>query len=234
MNKRITGRAAAPSIAAALFSVALAAPANAGTLYRWTDDQGQQHMETIIPANQARLGYEVLDDRNFRIIKRVMRALTDEELAAALEAQLEGAAAKLIQEKIARHDRTLLATYMSVDDMQMARNGQLLTLDSIIASSQSTRERLTSNLDELIAAAAGWERESKRIPKGIQKNIVKIREEIDRQTQIIDENHEKQQQITEQFVADISRFKELKGITDSATTLELGSKVVASSVGQAP
>lgn len=213
MNNPIRRQTAA-TLAATLLGALAIMPVAAGTIYRWTDENGQRHMETSIPANQAKLGYEVLDDSNFRVLKKVGRALNEEELAAAVKAQEAEAAAKQLAESAERHDRTLLATYMSVDDMQMARNGQLRTLDSIIESTERTRDRLKVNLDDLIASAAGYERDGRSVPKRVEDNINNVRGQIDRQTQIIEENRDKQNQIAAQFSADITRFKTLKGIVD--------------------
>jgi len=214
MNTRLIRRTTTSAIAAMLIGITLSAPANSGTLYRWTDEQGQRHMETIIPADQAKLGYEVLNDQNFRVIERVHRALTAEELAVAVAAQQAEVEAKLLQQEAARRDRTLLATYMGVDDMQMTRNGQLRTLDSLIESTQRSLERLTTKLESLIASAASYERDGRAIPKNTEKNIENVRREMARQTRLIEENRDKQLQITDQFDTDINRFKTLKGIID--------------------
>jgi hypothetical protein len=208
--------------AAAALSVTVITSVHAGNLYRWTDANGQRHMESIIPADQAKLGYEVVDDRTFRVLKTVGRALNEEELAAAEKAQAIEKQKNLEQQRAARHDRTLLATYMSVDDMQMARNGQLGTLELMIESTRRTRERLKTNLDDLIGSAAAFERDGKPVPKRTEKAIANVRQQIELQTEIINENREKQRLIAAQFDADISRFKTLKGIVDPATPVDNG------------
>ncbi len=199
----------------ALVTLAVSIPVSAGTLYRWTDENGQRHMESIIPADQARLGYEVLDDQNFRVIKRVERELTADELAAAEKARQIEEEKQRLAENAARHDRTLLATYMSVDDMQMALQGQLRTLESIIESTERTRARLKDNLDDLIASAANYSRDGRKVPKSQEQGIADVRAQIERQTEIIEDNREKQRLISEQFESDIVRFKQLKGIVDT-------------------
>ena len=222
MRKRTLCQTLTTVGAAVALTVPLVTPANAGNLFRWTDADGQRHMESIIPADQAKLGYEVLDDRNFRVLKTVGRALNKEELAAAEKKQAIEAEKKLAQERAERHDRTLLATYMSTDDMEMARNGQLRTLDSMIESTQRTRGRLETNLDDLIGSAAAFERDSKPVPKRTEKDIANIRQQIELQTKIISDNREKQQLLTAQFDADIRRFKALKGIVDPDVPVDNG------------
>ena len=206
---------------ALLLGLAITQVAVSGTLYRWTDEQGQRHMETIIPADQARLGYEVLDDRSFRVLKKVHRALTPEELVAAEAAKEVERKKQLATEAAARRDRTLLATYMSVDGMEMARNGQINTLNSIIESTERTRERLKSNLDDLIGSAASYERDGRKVPVSAVKDIEAVRAQILSQDNIIEENHLKQQTIAAQFGSDIKRFKQLKGIVDQPEIVPL-------------
>ena len=209
-------------VAAGLVVLACSASAVAGNLYRWTDGQGQRHMESTIPADQAKFGYEVVDDRTFRVIKKVGRQLTDEELAAAAREAEAEAEKQRLQEAKERHDRTLLATYVSVDDMEMARNGQFNTLDLIIESTERTMERLQANLDDLIASAAGYERDGRKVPPRTEKSIETVKGQIERQREIIAENELKKSQIAEQFATDIARFRELKGIVEPVSAKGTG------------
>ncbi|MBL4621298.1 MAG: hypothetical protein JKY89_02775 [Immundisolibacteraceae bacterium] len=214
-------RGIAIRMAAILVSLSAVQVSFAGTVYRWTDEEGQRHMESIIPADDAKLGYEVLDDRSFRVLKKVNRALTEDELVAADATREIERKKQLVIEASARHDRTLLATYMSVDGMEMARNGQINTLNSIIESTERTRERLKSNLDDLIGSAASYERDSRKVPVSTVKDIEAVRAQILSQDKIIEENYIKQSTIIAQFTDDIARFKELKGLVDQAEVVPL-------------
>ncbi len=186
--------------------------ATAGTLYRWKDDKGVTHMETFIPPEHAQGGYEVLDDRSFRIIETVPAALTEEELEAAREEQQAERERQREAELQARHDRTLLATYANIDDMLMTRDGQLRTIDSIIQSIEQTILQQQEHLQSLLERAAAREQAGKKIPRQTLNAIANAREQITQIEKNLQENRAKRSDIETTFETDIARFKELSGL----------------------
>lgn len=182
-----------------------------GSLYRWVDEAGIRHIESSIPPEYAQKGYEVLDDRSLRVVERVAPALSAEELAA--EQQRKAEAAKREQERLEaeRRDRALLATYSSVEDMELARDGQLKTLDALTESTRKSAERLGQNLDALIESAAGYEREGRKAPAKLLTDIDKAKHEVARLQQQVKVHQQRKQEIRDSFARDIARYKVLRG-----------------------
>lgn len=181
-----------------------------GTLYRWKDDKGITHMETFIPPEETKGGYEVLDDRSFRVIETVPPALTEAELEAAKiaqEAELERQRAAELQ---ARRDRTLLATYANLDDMQMTRDGQLRTIESIIQSIEQTITQQRDQLRGLQERAAQAEQRGAKVPRKTLDAIASTEEQITLNEASLAENRKKRLEIEATFAEDMARFKELK------------------------
>lgn len=192
-----------------LFGVSLAV--DASTLYRWKDAEGKQHIGTVIPPEFSQLGYEVLDGGTLRVIKVVPPPYTEEQLKQAEQEQAAAEAAKKAKDMRKRADQTLLATYLSIDDLVMARDGQLTTLDSIIDSIRKTKERLEANLDQQIEAAGAYERDGKEIPKTLLDNIDASRTQIADHQAAIEEHQARQEELKKNFARDMERFKELTG-----------------------
>ena len=188
--------------------------AQAGTLYRWKDDKGITHMETFIPPEETQGGYEVLDDRNFRVIEKVPPALTEEELKAAKAAQAEEARRQREAELQARRDRTLLATYASLDDMQMARDGQLRTIESIIQSVEQTISQQQEHLQSLQERAAQAEQRGRKVPQKTLDAIADTKQQISLNEAALEENRAKRVAIEETFSEDMERFRALKGFDE--------------------
>lgn len=199
-------------VALSLLLVVIALPLHAGTLYRWVDSDGVRHMETLIPPEEAQNGYEVVDDRSFRVIQTVPRALTGQELEAETLKQEAKAQQQREVELAARHDRTLLSIYTTVEDMEMARDGQLETLESIRGSIKETLAQMRKNLDDMIASAAGFERDGRPVPPKLLTDIETTKKQVAVHEQSLTENRAKQDEVVRTFTLDIARFKALKGI----------------------
>jgi hypothetical protein len=95
----------------------------AGT-FRWVDEDGRVHYSDSVPAEKVRLGYKVYDGEG-RQISVVEAAKTESE---RIEAERQ---ATLAAEQ-ERRDRALLATFTSEEDLEVARDERLATLDSAI------------------------------------------------------------------------------------------------------
>ena len=195
-----------------LLLILITVTAQAGTLYRWKDDNGVTHMETVIPPEEAQGGYEILDDRNFRVIETVPPALTEEELEAAKVAQEEQARRQQEAELQARRDRTLLATYANLDDMQMARDGQLRTIESIIQSIEQTIAQQQQQLQSLQERAAQAEQRGRQVPQKTLDAIASTKQQIRLNEDSLEENRTKRVAIEETFSEDMARFRTLKGL----------------------
>ena len=203
-------RVALIGVVAALV-VLWAGMAEAGTLYRWQDEGGKTHIGTVIPQESTQLGYEVLDSSTLRVIEVVPPPFTEEQLQEMTRKREAEEAARREKELRERADKTLLDTYIDVDNMVMTRDGQLATLETIIESIQQTVARLQANLDQQIEAAAAREREGKKPSKKVLQNIADAKEQIQAQLDQVEAHRARQEEIRQTFTRDIERFKELTG-----------------------
>jgi hypothetical protein len=112
-------------------------------------------------------------------------------------------------EKRAVHDRSLLATYSSEEDMLLARDGKLASVDALVQLTHSRIESAETRLREYAAEAAEFERSGKPVPAVLQEQIRTARELIAENREFIQEKETERQEITARFNADMIRYREL-------------------------
>ncbi len=179
--------------------------------FKWVDEEGNIHFGDRVPPRYANREREEINKQG-RTVKVYEAPKTAEEKAEIRrQAELE-AAEKERTKKRAIHDRSLLATYSSEEDMLMARDGKIASVDALIQLTNSRIESSRKRLLTLETEAAEFERSGKPVPKILQSQITTARSQlIDNEAFVIAKEKERQV-ITEKFSADISRYRELKGL----------------------
>jgi len=199
---------------AALMLVMLLVPlhdAIAGKLYRWVDENGNVHYSDKVPADQAQHARSQLDKRGLQI-RQINAAKTPEELAKEAELKrLQAEKKRLIAEQRAR-DNVLLRTFRSDDDILMTRDGKLSSLDNSIQIIRTNIRRLKLRLADMQKRAANRERGGKSVSKDMLRDIESTRKQLkDAYTRVIRREQDKQV-ITEQYAADLARFRALRNL----------------------
>jgi len=204
-------------LAAALASTLANAPAwgeEEKHVYRWQDDAGNTHYGDRVPAEYADNGHAVLNEYGVQI-KTVDGRLSEAEVAAR-RAQADAAAqARAAAAERELRDKVLLSTYLSVEEIEALRDRRVELLDGQIRLTQ----RYLDNLREKIVRL---EREAQKYsPYSADANARPIDENLARELSdtlnsilLYEKNmaksREEQRQIKRKFAADISRFNELK------------------------
>ncbi|WJW75769.1 DUF4124 domain-containing protein [Thiohalobacter sp. IOR34] len=200
------------SLLGALLGLALASggtAAEAGRLYKWTDENGKVHYGDKVPPEYARQERKVLNEQGVAV-KTLEAAKTPEQLAEEKRIAEQRRLEELRKAEQAAHDRMLLATFTSEDDMVMTRDGKIAAIDSVIRVTRGRIEKLQQNLERYTRQAAERERLGQPIPESLQENILGARAQIQRYHDYIASKRREQEEIRKQFEADIRRFRELK------------------------
>ena len=120
---------------------------HAEQVFRWVDKDGQVHFGDSVPAEYAEQEKIIMNEEGVRIGRIAGRA-TPEELAAMRAAE----EAKAAKERAMRADRALLATYLSVNEIERHRDRRVELLEAQAQVSElylsNLRKRLVSLLDE--------------------------------------------------------------------------------------
>ncbi len=182
-------------------------------VYRCVDDGGQPHFGQSIPAVCMGRDIEVLDNTG-RVVRHIDNAAV---LALRAEQEQLEAARKRAVELAAQRDRTLLATYLSVTDIERLRDSRL---EILVLQSQTTREYI-ANLRErearLINDVQRFRPYNKKptappVPDHLAEEMVNTVNGLQVYEQELAKNTSEQTRLREEFDRDIARFKELKGL----------------------
>jgi len=177
--------------------------------YRWVDEEGNVHYSDRLPPEQAKAARSHLDKRGIET-KRIEAAKTAEELAREKELEeLRAVEQRLINEQQER-DLVLMRTFRSEDDILMARDGKLASIDTSIQIDRTNIHRMKLKLSYMQKNAADIERQGQKISANLLKDIESTRKSLrDSHANII---HKEQQKasIREKYSNDLARFRELK------------------------
>ena len=199
--------AAAPEAAAASKQTSKRTPAEAA--FRCKDAKGQTHLGQAIPAPCLEQDVEVLDNTG-----RVVRVIPGRQ---ALEQVAEQKAAEEAAKLAAQRDRTLLATYLSVADIERLRDQRLELLDQQSRVTGQYIANLREREARLMADVQRYRPYSDKpkappLPDHVAEDIVNTVNGLQVYQQELAKITDEQQRLRAEFDADITRFKELQGI----------------------
>ncbi len=175
----------------------------------WTNADGVRECGNVVPPEYAQQGHEELSKQGLTV-KRTARAKTPEELEAEREAERQQAERERVEQEQLARDQVLLDTFTTEDDLILARDGKLASIDSRIGHTEQIARQLERELSELEAEAALMERSGKAVPDSVLAEIEATRRQIEENMLFIDERSREKEEIRSKFDADLARYRELK------------------------
>ena len=192
-----------------IFVLLLALPCTAqAALYRWVDSAGKVHYGDHVPPEYAEKEKKKLDSYG-RTIETIERSKTQSELEELRELQRIREEERKREAERQSRDRVLLLTYQSVDEIVVARDNKIATIETSIQHALGNRKTQVARLRGVRQSAADYERASRPIPRNVLEQIKALQAQVAQTNQYIDKKRQEQQQIREEFAAYISRYKEL-------------------------
>ncbi|MCP4433091.1 MAG: DUF4124 domain-containing protein [Gammaproteobacteria bacterium] len=188
--------------------------ASAATLYKWVDENGNIRYSDRLPPSQIMRKRETLNEHGVVIDTREA-AQTVEERKAQKEARrvLEVKLAEEKRQEAARkkHDRVLLLTFSSEEEMISVRDNRIEVIDSVIrliessiASTEKRLLKLEDNADSLYLS------KGKVVPGGLAQNIEHFTRKVTNRNEQLRLKELEKNKIENQFDADLKRFRWLK------------------------
>jgi hypothetical protein len=185
-------------------------------MYKWTDENGIVHYTETIPPEYANRDREVLNDQGVRV------ATEEGEVTPEERAELERLAAIAESERqerldVARRDRMLLETYISVTDIEDLRDRRIELLGSQIKVTDLYLGNLRKRLVALQEEASNYKPyttkpDAPQIPENMAAEMSRTVELIKIYETTLARTRADQQKLRESFDKDIARFRELKGV----------------------
>jgi hypothetical protein len=191
---------------------ALAAPKQQPKLYRWVDNEGVVHYGDSIPAEYTDLERQVVNDHGITV--DVMEAKKTEEELAEERRQEELREARELQR---RADQALLATYLSVAEIELHRDRRVELFQAQARVTELYLSNLKRRLAKLNREATKYRPYSQNpdapmIDPDLVADIATTKETIERHQANLAKFQQDEQSIVARFDGDIDRFKQLKGL----------------------
>lgn len=181
--------------------------------FRCKDKTGQTHYADSMPAACQGMDTEVLNDNGM-----VLRVIEGGPTRAA-RLQREAAEAKVAKEQEAHRmrDRTLIETYLTVEDIERLRDQRLELLTAQYRVTEQNIENLRDRQARLESQVARFKPYSDNenappLPDHLAEEMVNTVNSMRVYEQSLAKNRAEQAELEATFDADIKRFKELKGL----------------------
>jgi len=219
------------ALAIALTAALLFAPAGSGLaatrdtskqqVYKWTDEKGVVHYGDAIPPQYADQDKTVLNSQGVAVSTIPGRRTPEQQAAAAVRrAAEEHAQQAAIMSR--QRDQNLLATYLTVEEIESLRDRRADILDG--------QARVTGNyLDQLRTHQRQLEQQAQKfkpyntaasaqvLPERVAEDLIRTVSDIATQERNLEVKQQELDKMKAQFASDITRFRELKKIqTDYA------------------
>lgn len=192
-----------------LLPLLLAAPAaEAQSVYRWVDDEGNTHYGQTVPPRYKDYGYVRLGPDG-TIRDRVEPALSPEEIAERRRERAEQAKRESEERSQENRDRMLLATYSSEDELHQSLQLQLAGIESQRTSTRKALDLVEKRFESLVGQAARLNREGNAVPDQLQTRIEETRDELRGLRADLKRLDEREAEARERFSSDLERYREL-------------------------
>ena len=180
-------------------------------MFKWVDEEGNTHFGDKIPDRFLNKEHKELNAQG-----AVMKA--HEEVVAETEEQRQEKrrlkALKAEEEKLAKEqakqDRVLLDTYTTERDLDAALKARLDAVGSQLQLSRSIIEDTKRKLAITEKNIATYKAEGKEVPKDISGKAQRQKNQLHTYEKQAVKHEKRKQEVNEQFVGYIKRFRELK------------------------
>ena len=197
-------------------------------VYKWTDKDGNVHYSDSVPPEYAEERKEVLNDQGVAV-----EELAGKKTAEQLEQERLENERRVAQELQLRADRALLATYLSVDEIEMHRDRRVELFQAQSRVTELYLRNLERRLEALRDEASRYQPysddpDAPMIDEGLAADLRKTKDTIARHERNLEKYAADKKRIIERFNNDIARFKRLKGIDgESAADMQRSASVTS-------
>ena len=183
-------------------------------VFKWVDENGITQYGDKIPPQYANRDRNVLNEDGVSIGFEEGE-ITPEERAVLNERERVAEADRQARAEIARRDRMLLETYLSVADIEELRNRRLELLESQIKVTELYLNNLRKRLVGLQAEAGKFKpyttrEDAPQIPEDLALDISRTTATIALYEETLARTRKNQTELKNSFNEDIARFRELK------------------------
>ena len=189
----------------------LAAAGSAQQIRKWVDKDGVVHYGDRVPPEYADRDRQILNEQAVTVGFEEGE-ITEEERAEFARIAAEEERRRLAAADIARRDRMLLDTYLTVTDIEELRDRRIELLESQIKVTEQYLNNLRKHLRTLEREAERYgENAGAGLPPELALEISRTIASITLYEENLTRTRGEQEGVRTTFAADIDRFVELKG-----------------------
>ena len=184
---------------------------SAERVYKWVSPDGEVFFGDSVPPEYSELRKEVVNDHGV-VVDQIEGRKSDEQLAAEVRAE-EMRQEQLLQD---RADQALLATYMTVQEIEMHRDRRVELFKAQARVTELYLRNLKRQLGKLEREASRYQPysddpDAPMVDASLVAAIDETEAIIARHEGNLSQFREDERQIIARFEDDISRFKRLRG-----------------------
>ena len=194
--------------AALVVGLAVSLPAFADT-YKWVDNQGVTHYSETLPPEYADKNRQILNKSG--VVIKTQDVLTPEARRASEAQSAKNSADAVAARDQRRYDKSLVDSYSSVDEIDLAKSRSLQQLDAGITSINSQITMVTNHLSDLQKEVAERRKENKKVPTFMLNEIKESQDRLGSLQQDLAKSKEKRAAVQARFDSEKARYKELTG-----------------------
>lgn len=194
--------------------LAMSTAVSAPKLYKWVDENGNIFYSDKIPPNANKGAHSLLNEKGVTVENKGA-AKTDEEIEQEKEIERLRREKELVIKKQQAKDKVLLKTFRSEDDLILARDGKLRSVDNYIEITKGNIKRFKDKLSIMQGQAADLEKAGKPVSKKFQDDMEAIKRQINQSYASIVAREQTKQDIRSAYQYDIDRFRTLKKLSSS-------------------
>lgn len=196
----------------------------AGNIYRFIDKNGVSTLSKTLPPYVAQQGYEILDDKSLRVIERVptqsemieQRNIAQQEQKKNQVKQQQQALKQRLLRQQQSADNNLLEIYPTIQDIINTRDRHQAYISKQIEDNLAQKTYLQHRLHRLEQSAAEQEMSGQTISEKLSQSIKETQQNIVDSHLHIERLQNDKTINAQQYEKDLTRLKELQGITHSA------------------
>lgn len=191
------------------FALILAASPVGARIYCCNDEHGRRVCGDILPEQCQVRAYNEFNSQG--VLKKQYEAPLTHEQRVARDAELaRKKAAELEATEQARHDRALVASYSSVEDIDDKLRRTLVGTHAEIKNAQERLETTQARHEKLMKAAAHYGAD-KPMPEALKANITDNNDELVTRQAALDAKKKEVDVVQQRFAHDRVRFLQLTG-----------------------
>ena len=175
----------------------------------WKNSDGIRECGNTVPPEYAQQGHDEISAAGIKI-KHHERAQTEAELAETARLKAIEDEKKRLAEEQAMHDRVLLDTFASEDEIIMARDGKITSIKTEIRLTNRSMNKAEERLSQLRKQAANLERAGKPVTEKLSKDIQHTQAQITEYETFVNIKQLEKNTIHQQFETDVTRYRTLR------------------------